>query len=635
SATAIYGSRGSNGVILITTKQGRSGRPEITFNLNTGISTLPSGRRPEFMDGEQYTRLQALRSADDGTGLGNIWADRVERQYWLADTVEYTDWFDEITRTALSQQANISMSGGNNGTTYSLTAGYDDQEGIINNSSFTRYSARLNLNQEIGDRIKIGLNSNFSNAKYEGIINDWRDGNVLNQSLFTNPFIPRDFVDVEDITDESQGVFFDVVNTINEVNNSVIEKNFTTFFGKIFGEIRLAKGLKFYSSFGINQQYWDRDYFFPTTTRRGRNSNGYIEFNDNILQTLVQENRLTYNTRIKKHRFNFTAVSEVQTRSNDFIRQSANNIPESDLALGFYGFDSGVQSIPNSSLQKNTLASFLGRLNYSFNDRYLITASLRADGSSKFADGNKWGYFPSAAFAWRASEEPFIKNMGLFSTLKFRASFGITGNEQIPPNRVTALIVDNTSQPYSFGGDIRIPKRFAQLPNPNLKWEISTQYDFGFDVGFFDNRLSITFDYYSKLTEDLLLDQPVPTLTGFATRLDNVGRLRTRGIDLEIRTVNVTRKDFTWETSIALSGNRAKVLDLGTVDQILFSSGNGGNRVLRSSFNEVLLRVGDPVGIYNGYVQGDVINTAYEQANGPAITGVTSNLGTWNLLDVT
>ncbi|MCV9389289.1 SusC/RagA family TonB-linked outer membrane protein [Reichenbachiella ulvae] len=633
SATAIYGSRGSNGVILITTKKGKAGKVKVDVSYNTSVSSIPAERIPEMMDAEEYTQLQYLRAIQSGQGQDSIWLARLEREWWTADTVQYTNWLDEITRDAIGHQANLSVSGGTEDTKYGVSIGYNDEDGILENSNFKRFSARLNLDQKVNNWLSLGLNSSYSNSDYTGIINDWRDGNLINQALFTNPFIPKDFENVTDISDDALGAFFDQSNPINEVMDPEVTKNFKRIFGKAYMNIDIAKGLRYHMSYGANYQLWNQDYFFPTSTRVGRNNNGYVELKDDVLQDWVWENRLSYNKKFGEHSVNATAVMEMTRRSRESLFLTATNLQEADEALGLYGLKNGTLSRPTQERPvDDALHSYLGRLVYTFKGKYILTGTFRADGSSKFADGYKWGYFPSVAAAWNAGDEEFIQNLGVFSDLRVRASYGVSGNQQIIPFQNIAVVGDGN--PYNFGNNVVNSKQYDNFATEDLTWETTSSYDFGLEFGFFQNRLTATADYYYKKTEDLLLDQPLPGGSLFNSRVANVGELENKGFELTLNGVIAEKEDFSWDAGIVFSRNQSKVLDLGGQDRILFSSGNGNNNINRSATKDVMLRVGDPVGIYYGYVQGDVKNTAAEEANNPVITGVTAGVGAFNLADL-
>lgn len=624
SATAIYGAQGANGVVIITTKKGKEGQPQINIAASHGVSQMvnvPGIYQPQeyldyilgFYETEQYFDYDSELKLDQ-------WTQK------KADGATGTNWIEEITRLANTSNANINFNGGAKGMRYAVSGDYLSQEGIVIGSKFNRMNMNANLDQKIGEKIKVGATLKLSTSQNKGMINTWAEGTITKTALQQNPFVSTDFELNNDAVDsEDPSSQWNNENPITYVNETDIQFKTSRMIGNIFFQYDILDGLKFYTSYGFNTYKKDAHQFNPSSTRAGEVYGGRARFDKSNTNNDVFQSRLNYNKKFGDHRINATAVFEA--RKDDRILYRSEVTGFEDESRGIYDLSSAaLSSIPSNIYAESSMASYLGRVGYNFRNKYLLTASFRADGSSKFGKENKWGYFPSVAVGWLASEEEFIKDLNTFDLLKIRMSYGVTGNNQISSYRALAAL---GTEKYIFNDVLysgMVPKRVS---NPNLKWETTTQYNLGLDMGFFKNRLLLTAEAYYKETTDLLLDVQLPQTSGFATAVQNVGSISNKGLEFSINTVNFEKKDFSWTTNFTFSLNRSEVLDLGDKKEMSFT-----RNFFHKVKNDVLVRVGEPVGMYYGYIEDQVLNSETEIANSPQAAVLENEVGYKKLYDV-
>ncbi|WP_242155538.1 SusC/RagA family TonB-linked outer membrane protein [Aestuariivivens sediminis] len=605
SATAVFGALGANGVILITTKLGKTGKPQINFEYNSGVSLMTN--TPNILNDQEYLNWQIERGPQlnfiNSGNQGNI-------QQWLDiqnSGQRGSVWIDRITRPALSNQADISFSGGSDGMKYRLSAGYLGQEGVIKNSEFNRTNLSANLEQKIGKKIRIGSNITYSLKETEGLVTVWDQNSVLKTVFQLNPFMPDDF-DIADFQDDDATFIWNAENVLTYINEVQNFSESERILGNLFLEYKLTDNLRWYTSYGVNRFRNTDSQFYPSSVRRGFDPNGFARFRSRLYDNTNFQTRLNYNKRIKKHSFNATAVFEARTQDVTLQTFGASNFEEQ--SLGLFDLSSALQAdFPVNIVEENNALSFLARVGYSYANKYLLTASFRGDADSRFGPNNKWGYFPSLALGWVASEEKFIKDLNTFDLFKLRLSYGVTGNSQIPTYQSLARL--NTER-YIFGDALVVGQVPGSVANPDLKWETTSQYNVGLDLAFLKNRLSVTADGYYKETDDLLLDVQLPLTSGFQTAIKNVGSISNKGFELAINSVNIDTEDFKWNTTLTFSTNKTEVLDLGERDEMYFS------RVFNFNFrDEIMLRVGEEVGTFVGYIEDEVLNSENEIANSP------------------
>ncbi len=578
SATAIYGAQGANGVVLITTKLGKKGKPMIGYNYSYGLSVLR--KKLDVMNAADFAKTinaNALTRNGSGATPLPIFSDAEVKKY---ETNGGTDWQDVIYRTAPIQNHELSMSGGTDNLKYLVSGGYLNQQGILVNSEYQRFSLRANLKTDITKWAGFGLS--WAGSKEAGNSPPFGSADVSFLGNSVN-VAPR-WAPTEPIYDANGNYSihrpgYGAPDTWNPLASAVepnIDNNTIRNVLNAYLEFKPLAGLSLKITGGANIINTNNRIYHNLKTYEGKQSNGLgISFESTGLN-YQNSNIITYDKAIQKHHFTITAVAEQQYYKSNFSSVRARDFLVDQT--GVYNLGGANIVTPTSDADERVLNSYLGRINYQYADRYLFTASYRADGSSVFGTNNKWGYFPSGSVAWRASEENFVKNLDVFSNLKIRVSWGITGNQGISPYQTISRIGSGSNYPYNGGDGTDLGFFIANAPNPDLKWESTEQTDFGIDVGLFKGRLTITADYYKKITTDLLMSRTLSGYTGFTSIIDNVGSIENRGIELELAGdpwVGV----FKWNTGFNISANRNKVLDLGSVDRIGYRTTKGGYSV--------------------------------------------------------
>ena len=597
SATAIYGSQGANGVILITTKTGKIGKPVVNYINDLSSSKL--NHMPALLNAADFAvETNKVRLAVNGNGNtpDPIFSDAEIQNF---KTNGGTDWVKEVYRTGITQNNQLSISGATDKVSYLLSGAYLNQQGVLRNSGYKRYTVRGNLKAEINSWASFGINMAWSkenaNSALSGGSIDY-PANPIAGAIRFSPTIP-----VYDSAGNYSRAALRYANptlwnpVASElepiIDNGTIRNNINAYL-----EFRLLEGLTLRVSGGTTGININRYNFYNTKTYTGLSKNGsggVFTDNSNYFQN---SNILTYDKTINKNHFTITAVAEQK-----FTKDFNSTITASDFAdeaTGVYDLGGANLVTSASAYSERVINSYLGRVNYIFDNKYLVTASIRADGSSVFGADNKWGYFPSGSVAWRASEEKFVKDLNIFSDLKIRASYGVTGNQAINPYQTLAHINSGYSYPY-FGTDATdLGFYIASTANPHLKWEKTAQTDVGVDLSIFSGRLTFTADYYNKLTTDLLISRDLPTYSGLSSIIDNVGSIRNKGLEFSIGGDPYVGK-FSWNTSLNVSANKATVIDLGEVNRIGFTSGGSGGQGVGSPF--MFLVKGQPYGQMIGY----------------------------------
>lgn len=597
SATAIYGSRGANGVVLITTKRGRAGVGSVSFETYHGIQQI--SHKVKVLDAEQFANL--VNEAKLNANATPVYVNP-------KNLGKGTDWQEELLRNAPIASYQLSFSGGDEKTRYALSGNYFSQDGIIVNSDFKRYSFRANLDRDVNKRLTIGNSLTFSRISSTGILTNAGTivPGVTTSAMLFNPVLP-----VYDSTVKGGYTYENdrgkvLGNPVAEAREYVSVSTVSRVLGNAYARYKIAEGLEFKTSFGIDQFTSRENAFGPNFLKRTEASLGEASLGDIHGITWLNENTLTYNIRIRdKHALNILAGYTMQRFNNESLFAYAFEFP--DDRTGYHNIAAGLKpQKPVNSESQWSLVSYLGRINYTLSNRYLFTLTGRLDGSSKFAEGKKYGFFPSGAFAWRVSDEKFMDDVKAVSDLKLRASYGVIGNQNIAPYQSLSLV-----GPYSEGvfngSEIYTGREPLTYVNTNLQWESTRQLDLGIDLSLFSGRLSLTADYYQKKTHDLLLSSPIPYTSGFSTTLLNVGNILNKGFDFDVRSVNTTGM-LKWNTALNLSINRNEVTNLA----------NGGTDILSSGS---LLRVGQPVGTFYGYIFDGIFQTDAEAASSPVLIG--------------
>ncbi|MDR1090336.1 MAG: TonB-dependent receptor [Prevotella sp.] len=585
SATAIYGSRGANGVVIITTRSGIKGqKTRVEVSSLFGIQNV--AKRYDLLDAKQYAEI------------ANIWlTDAGSAPYFNINEVQNpgTDWQDYIFRSALMQNHTVTVTGSSENTRFSVSGNYYGQDGIIVNSGVKRGSFRVNLDHDIAKWGKLGVNVNLSRRTKDMVNanNGYLGNSILSGALSAPPTLP--VYDEDGLPTRNESVYSFGSNDMR--NPMIFARNkdgyiHNTVVGNTTLDIFLSKDLTFKTLIGMEYETYLHETYTPIIYSTDR---GYASEGMTYRSSFLNENTLTYiKTFNDRHNLNVVGGYTYQTDMNRYhsigVSGFANNTTE-NYNLG------AAETInpPSSDISEWTLASFLGRVNYSLDNKYLFTVSLRADGSSRFGANHKWGYFPSGAIAWRVSEEAFMQNIEAVSDFKLRVSYGVTGNTGLNPYQSLDRM---SSVKYIYGNQTDVigftPSGIA---NKDLKWEETGQFDAGFDLNFINNRLRFTFDYYLKHTTDLLASVPLPPSIGFGSILQNVGEIKNKGIELGVF-ADVLTGPFKWDISANISGNRNKVVKLA-----------GGSDIFGSYLgvpfwtNLNVAREGEPFGMFYGYLE--------------------------------
>ncbi len=593
SATAIFGSRGANGVVIITTKRGKKGIPTLSYN---GFYSMQDVYKTfDMMNLKEY----AAYNNEVADEVSSITAN--ER---FADPTllgRGTDWQAAIFQPAPMQSHSLTLSGGNENTTYVFSGGYFKQDGIIIGSDFERFNTRLRLETKVRDNIRLGANLSLS-RRFETItLNDGGDG-VISQAAQMPPHIPvRNFDGSFAGPDQQNGSAQIGANPValallrnNTVRNNRVMTN-------LFGDVKIINGLNFFTEVNLDYNNGNNKAFQPSYQwGQIRNPVSRLGLRTDESLYWAWNNRLTYQKQVGDHDFNIMVAQEVQKGRWENMTLYKINVPN-DIPQPNQG-DTGIE--PTGGTGWNSLLSYFARANYSFGDRYLLTATLRRDGSSRFGEQRRWGWFPSVSVGWKINQEDFLSGSEAISLLKLRAGWGTTGNQDIADYAFGSALASENSE---FGGAVRN----VRYSNPTLQWESTTQYNVGLDLGLLDDRISITAEVYMKNTDNLLLSVPLPAVFGsqVAGPFANIGEMENKGIELGLSTVNMDKGKFKWTTSANLTVNRNKVTALAGVplrNALYWYTGFQSATVTMPGY---------PVAQFYGYVMEGIFKTKEEIQN--------------------
>ncbi|RRB03833.1 TonB-dependent receptor [Larkinella rosea] len=606
SATAIYGARGANGVIMVTTKRGSQTGGRVTYDTDFSIGVLPKKlellNSKEFLQVEDIAYVNAQKYDPVGWAGGKYKDPKTKRTNPLlfdssGNPLYNTDWQDEAFQKAFTQNHQLSFAGGNGKDSYGVYLGYRNENGLVKESWLKRYAGRFVFDSQIKSWLKVGGSLSY-NDQNENQIDPLGGGGIIamRQVLEALPIIPVKYPDGRWGGNEDYPGMEGGGNPINILKERLFYIKTQTMLGNVYANLNLAKGLELRTTVGTNIINQRIDLYSGRTLNYiSRNQGGIASVTNERHNSWQFENYLTYNRRFaEKHAFTgllglswqhvdrFTAVAATQNFQDDYFL--FNNL----------GAGSNPQA-PSSSAVAYGLNSYFGRVNYSLKDKYLLTLTGRVDGSSKFGSENRYAFFPSAALAWRLTEEEFLKSIPAISNLKLRTSYGVTGNSEITAYQALAGMGN-----YSviFGGTRAIGIGTGRLANPDLRWEKTHQIDAGLELGLLQNRISVEVDVYRKLTTDMLLSAPVPYSSGYETVSKNVGSMENRGIELAVNSVNVNANGFSWSTTFNVSFNKNKVIAL-----------TGGSDIFVGS---TVVREGEPVGSFFGFVHQGTWSTSEE-----------------------
>ncbi|HEV7330905.1 MAG TPA: TonB-dependent receptor [Flavisolibacter sp.] len=614
SSAAIYGSRAAGGVIIVTTKKGKAGKPKLNFNSFAGVSKPILHN--DWITGDEYYQY-AIKYQNREFKWDNpandvtipIWGDPrrpVSRQVNpILNNGVNTIWQDAVTQTAPFQNYNLAVSGGSENTRYYVSGTYKDEKGTIRNTRYTQYTLRANLEVKVNNVINFGATLNSIYAKRR--LSPQRTVDYAKYPVFVAIQNPdgsypkaKDYWSAGPVTSQANPM-------------AILEGTFLTNEGMnnladVFVNVQILKGLNFRSSLSTNINYSTSERFAASIASNTGISNGSA--GDSRFIGVLNENTLSYNTTLNGvHDISSVVGASFQT----------NNSRNAAIGVVAGSFRNDIIHTLNNALvdptstntfkTKSNLESYFGRINYGYKDKYLLSASMRADGSSRFGPGNKFGYFPSASVAWRISQEDFLRGHSVISNLKLRASYGVTGNLNIGDFSYLGGIGGST---YTVNNSLVQGQTQTSFGNDNLRWERTRSYDYGIDLGLFRNRLNITFDYYDKRTNDLLYSELIPGITGFTSSLVNVGDISNKGIEIELSSRNIVRGDFRWTSSFNMAMNRNKVLNLGKDFEKIYTDVQGMSWILR---------VGQPMFSYFAYRSIGVFQNEDQLSSTPRLAG--------------
>lgn len=541
SATAIYGSRGANGVILVTTNRGGDHPTQVSYSGYAGISQVLG--TPDMMNGQEYAEMKQIAGRTLTPGEEDAIARGVS-----------TDWVNLLLENGYQQNHQVSVEGGNESTQFAVSGNFFFDRGVISNQDFNRNTFRLNLDHSISDRVQIGTSTQMSHR-----VQNW-GSNPYGTALATNPLAEP--YDEEGNLVLRPGADPLIFNPLADLVDGayVDERERVRIFSNIYADLDLLESLNFRINFGPDLQDYRRGLFqgSETVARNGQSPFSLKDHERRFTYTL--DNILTFRQDYAEiHSLTATGLFSVQESRAEWSNVAVSDLPYEHQQ--FHNLDTGgtVEGF-GSHLEEWQLMSFMGRVNYQLKDRYLLTVTGRYDGSSRLAEGNKWGFFPSAALGWRIIEEPFLGDQDLFSELKIRASYGVTGNTAISPYQTRGGLGRTV---YSFGGDVPGFGFYPdELSNPDLKWETSTTFNIGLDFGLWDDRVAGSIELYQTNTTDLLLERAVPITSGFSSVFENIGETQNRGYEFTLTSRNVSSSDFSWTTDLNIFGNREEIVEL-------------------------------------------------------------------------
>ncbi|MDR1153450.1 MAG: TonB-dependent receptor [Bacteroidales bacterium] len=591
AATSIYGARGGNGTIVIETKTG-TGKPTVTLDAYYGMQV--SEKAIDMMSPKQWITYNAWRRNVEWLDSGGSMSDPMEMRpadlqipdTWF--TLEGTDWQDVITQRGSIRNYQLSASGKNDLGSIFFSGGYFDQEGIIRETYFKRFNFRLNASLNIGKKVKVGVNIAPSFANQDKRESEGKEM-VIHQALLISPLVGIDQATVE--WGFPTGLGSTYVNPIERLKHTTDRTKTSRILSSVWGEAELLEGLKFRTQFSYNQDVKNYEYFQP---KNNNNNTTFGNSNSGTWSGWIIQNTLTYDVNIKKdHHINLLAGQSAE--ENNIYRIYATNSGWEFESLETLNLATNPTRA-ETTRDTYSSASFFGRATYEYKDKYLLTASMRYDGSSRFGANNKWGAFPSVSAGWKLNEETFLNSVNWISLLKIRASWGTSGNDRIGYYDYMAKLGKYNT---SWNNGIILGMAPSNIENPDLQWESTQTTNLGFDFSGFNNRVQLNFDYYVNKTDHLLFSIPVPRTSGFTSYRTNLGSVKNRGWEIDLTTHNITG-GFKWATSINLSGNKNEVTDMGGLTQSVSGNYDG----------QFLTKVGEPVSTFylyhtNGLLTGD------------------------------
>lgn len=630
SATAIYGSRGSNGVIIITTKRGKMGKTSVTYDTYVGLQQV--SLKPKMMNAREEAQYfydgvknRNLDAGNDVSGPGNTWKLQVPQIILdVLDGKNTTDidWLDLIMHTAPQQQHQLSVTGGNQNVKYALSGEYLNQQGIILNTGFKRYSLRSNIDAQVSNRLAIKVNVNPSytdeNIVQASGLTSGPNENVLGSAMAVTPYYPvydstGDYYSYNGLA--ATGNFYHPIALLKEIKH---KRNGMRLIGNVNAAYNIFDGLTFNVLIGADLRSTHESKFKPKLAAF-LNEVSYGSDQSTMDKNWLTEYTLNYNKSFNKHNVSgvvgYTAQKDTYSSNYLYSDRYSNNLVPTLSAV------SGIITDGTSTIDQWSMVSYLARANYNYNSKYYVTASIRTDGSSRFGSERKYGVFPSAAVAWRISDENFLKNLTFLNDMKLRASYGETGNNNIGNyDHIATAIYEK----YVLGGVAVGGYAPGRLANPILTWETQQQFNAGLNATFLKRRLNVSVDYFRSTNTNLLLNVNTPAITGFNTALKNIGQVKNTGWEFVFSTINIEGKKFVWATDFNISTYKNKVVKLGPSGDPIITVGN-------------ITEIGQPIGMFYGWLTNGIFKNQAELDKGPIFAPGTANrshIGDTRFVDV-
>lgn len=614
AATAIYGARGANGVIVITTKAGRPGKLTLSYNGFVGVKEL--AKKLDVMDPYDYVVYQSERSRGSSTDSANFAKNFGTTWDTLQNykNVAKVDWQDEVAgRTGIMQTHNVNAMGGNNKLVYNFGYTYNDDKAIVLNSNFRRHLLNLKADYNITSKLKLSVATRYTNTNVwgAGVSSDQGTSYArLRNAVKYRPFLSanQDIDDSDPLADPNVGNGLNLKNPILLADAEYRQKTSDVFNVAASVSYNIIRNLSFKSTFGydynnlVDRQFWDS--LAPYSEIQG-SKKPIAQLDTVTKKTLTNSNVLTYTLNKLGGRHDLTVLvgEETYDLRTESHTQLFRNYPSftsrddafekgSSLAIPFTGY-------PKFGKTRYTSLSFFGQVNYAYNDKYYVNFNLRADGASKFAPGKQWGYFPSGSVAWRVKNEEFLRNSNTISDLKLRFGYGTVGNNRINDYLFLTTFKNDGAYYYGIGNQAVTAYYSSGLVNENLKWESTVNRNFGIDLGLFNNRLNMSVDIYNNSSKDLLLNVPIAPTYGYSTQLQNVGKTSNKGVELQLSANIIQNKEFTWSASYNMSFNNNRVEQLGLNQKFFYPAASWG---VSGQPTDYIIRIGDPVGAMYGLV---------------------------------
>ena len=618
SATAIYGSHGANGVVIITTRRGKKGTDEINYSGYFGRQQVT--KKLSLLNASQWASL--VNDLNVSTGSAKSFSDSA-----ISALGAGSDWQSAALRKASVQNHELSIAGGDERSRYLISGNYFNQDGAVLNTGFKRYSARLNYERNVSSRFKISSNIFGSQSQERSL-----PGSAYNSINFSGAYPTLILTSPVAGIKNADGSYNTTspysttpTNPLQDITATTNTSKLTRVLGTFAAEYKLLKDLTLKISAGADLLNTKQNYYAPSYTTNGYGTSGYASIGSATATNWLNENTLTYDHAFDNtHFLNVLAGYTTQYEKDEFAVANAQKFPNDLTGYNNLAY-AGTAVLPTSNGHSYAINSYLARVSYSYLHKYNLTLSGRADGSSKLGANNKWGFFPSVGLSWNVDKEGFFDQpRKTINNLKLRLTAGRTGNSEVPPYSSLAALAPTN---YYFSNTLVTGIAPSQLANPNLKWETTAQYDAGLDLGLLNNRVNLVADFYYKKTSDLLLYVPFPLYTGYTSELENVGSVENKGFELAVNTDNIRGSSLVWKTTIVFAVNRNKILSLGEGTSSYFPLAPTGQ------VSPVIVKVGRPVGTFWGYTTSGLLTAADISKGVPVLAGVSQQAGDQKYID--